>query len=213
MKKKNIFENIKAVAFDCDGVMFDTIDVNKMYYNTMLENFNRPLLTDEQFKEVHMFSVFDSLRYLFGDDEKILKEAFEFQKKIDYNNLLKHMIEEPYLKPLLTELKKNYRTGIATNRSNTMEMILDDFTLTEYFEIVVTTLNVENPKPYPDQLIKIIKYFDIEPEELLFIGDSPTDEMAAQNAGVPLIAYNNEDAESAVLHISSLKEVLDLLAA
>ena len=211
MTKTNIFNKIKAVAFDCDGVMFDTLNVNKMYYNTMLEHFNRPLLTDEQFKKVHMYSAFNSIKLLFGDDEKTLNKAFEFQQNIDYNSLLKHMTEEPYLKPLLAELKKRYNIGIATNRSNTMTMILDDFNLTEYFDIVVTTVNVKNPKPHPEQLYKILNFFNIEPDELIFIGDSQTDAMAAQSADVPLIAYNNPDATSAILHISSLKEILDLL--
>ena len=35
-------KNIKVVAFDCDGVMFDTTKANIAYYNQILDHFDRP---------------------------------------------------------------------------------------------------------------------------------------------------------------------------
>ncbi len=55
---------IKAVIFDCDGVMFDTTDANAAYYNRILAHFNRPVLTPEQFAYCHMHTVDNALRYL-----------------------------------------------------------------------------------------------------------------------------------------------------
>ena len=34
---------IKAVIFDCDGVMFDSIEANTVFYNRMLKRFDQPL--------------------------------------------------------------------------------------------------------------------------------------------------------------------------
>ena len=45
---------IRAVVFDCDGVMFDTADANRIYYNRVLERFGKPPLNQEQFINVHM---------------------------------------------------------------------------------------------------------------------------------------------------------------
>ncbi len=41
-------KNIEVVAFDCDGVMFDTINANMAYYNKILEHFGRPAMTPQQ---------------------------------------------------------------------------------------------------------------------------------------------------------------------
>jgi len=48
---------IKAVVFDCDGVMFDTAVANRKYYDEVLQAFGKSALNDEQFVNVHMMTV------------------------------------------------------------------------------------------------------------------------------------------------------------
>ena len=50
-------KHIKLVAFDCDGVMFDTAQANRLYYSHILQHFDRPTLTEEQFRFVHMHTL------------------------------------------------------------------------------------------------------------------------------------------------------------
>jgi len=57
--------SFKVVAFDCDGVLFDTEQANRVYYSNILQHFGKPVVTDEQFTFVHMHTVFESLAYLF----------------------------------------------------------------------------------------------------------------------------------------------------
>ena len=47
-------DTIKAVVFDCDGVMFDTADANRIYYNRVLANFNKQPLSEEQVVQVRV---------------------------------------------------------------------------------------------------------------------------------------------------------------
>ena len=72
-----------------------------------------------------------------------------------------------------------------------MDMIIEDFGLTGYFEYVMTASQVTKPKPHPEPLLKVLDYFKIEPEEALFIGDGEVDMMAANSAGVPFISYKS----------------------
>ncbi|MDL1964460.1 MAG: HAD family hydrolase, partial [Deltaproteobacteria bacterium] len=95
-------------------------------------------------------------------------------------------------------------------RTDTMKKVLIEHDLEEYFDLVVSALDVENPKPGPDQLIKILEHFNIEPGQLIYIGDSKLDELAAKAAGIPLIAYKNTSL-SAALYINSLKELENIL--
>jgi len=202
-------KNIKIVIFDCDGVMFDTVKANTAYYNRILSHLSKPPLTPEQFAFVHMHTADESLVYL-SDNEDELKAAQNYRRIIGYEEFIKYMEIEPHLKPLLQWLKPNYRRAIATNRSDTMPRVLSEFNLEDDFDMVVTALDVEYPKPYPDQLFKILNHFKINPGNALYVGDSKVDETASKAAGVPLAAYNNRSL-SADFHITSLNDIKDIL--
>lgn len=202
-------QNIKVVAFDCDGVMFDTTQANKAYYNQILGHFGLPSMTPEQFAFSHMHTVDQSIATLFKDDKRI-REAHAYRKKMSYLPFLEYMEIEPYLKPLLENLRPKYKTAVATNRTDTMDRVITAHSLEGYFDLVVSASDVERPKPHPDPLIKILQHFKIEPEQSVYIGDSELDEMAATAAGMIFVAYKNESLSTA-LHINSLKEMEDIL--
>ncbi len=201
--------NFKIVAFDCDGVIFDTEQANRVYYSTILQHFGRPAVTDEQLAFVHMHTIFESLAYLFPD-EKSLTAAHDFRKTLDYQHFLSYFILEPHLVSLLEKLRPQFKTAIATNRSDTMKRLLTEFDLDGFFDLIVTASDVERPKPHPDVLLKISDHFNIPPQEVIYIGDSRLDELAAKAAGMPLIAYRNPTL-SALYHVNHLNEIEDLL--
>lgn len=200
---------IKVLVFDCDGVMFDTEKANRMYYNRILEHFGKSPLTQEQFEYVHMSTVKQALFFLFKGRET-MDEIFEFTRTMSYAPLIPHMEIEPYLKPLLHTVKKQMKTAIATNRSTTMNGVMTYHGLSDLFDLVVTSLDVEQPKPHPEQLLKILDHFKVEPEEALYIGDSKTDEQAALKSGVPFVSYKNPSLEASH-HIRDLREVMAIL--
>lgn len=201
---------IKAVVFDCDGVMFDSSHANRMYYNRVLERFEKPLLSDEQFEKVHMYTVNEALTYLFPE-KKSLGDVYDYLKGVGYFRFLKYMIKEPGLNVLLDILKqKGYRRGVATNRTNTMASLLEESGLSQAFDMVVTAADVEHPKPAPDQLIKLLSAFALEPDEMLFIGDTIYDEMAASAAGTCFAAFKNSSL-NADFHVDRMDEFLKIL--
>ncbi|MDP3283011.1 MAG: HAD-IA family hydrolase [Desulfobacterales bacterium] len=210
-ENKKPMEDIRVVAFDCDGVMFDSVQANMDYYNSILEHFGQPLMTPEQFAHAHMHTANEVLANLFSDPEA-LEAACEFRKKMSYWPFIKDMKIEPGLKSLLEKIRPKYGTAVATNRSDTMQGIIAEHGLEGYFDIVVCALDVKNPKPHPESLIKIVEHFGIKPSQAIYVGDSVLDEMAAKAAGIPLVAYNNRNL-SAGYHITSLKELGEMLPA
>ena len=199
----------KVVAFDCDGVLFDTEQANRVYYSNILQHFGRPSVTDEQFVFVHMHTVYESLAYLFPD-EKALAAANVYRKTMNYQQYLSYFTVEPHLVSLLEKLKPQFKTAIATNRSDTMNRLLAAFDLDGYFDLIVTASDVERPKPHPDALLKISDHFHIAPDQVIYIGDSRLDELAAKAAGMPLVAYRNPEL-SAEFYVNSLNEIEGLL--
>jgi len=201
--------NIECVAFDCDGVLFDTAQANRYYYSHVLQHFGRPALTEQQFRYVHMHTVHESIAYLFPE-ENILEAVHEFRKTMDYQKYLSYLTVEPQLVSLLGKLRPQKKTAIATNRTDTMEQLLAEFDLDGYFDLIVTSSDVEQPKPHPEVLLKILNYFNLSPHQVIYIGDSQVDELAARAAKMPLVAYRNRELE-AEYHINSLGELEELL--
>ena len=202
-------KQISVIAFDCDGVLFDTVQSNKSYYNAVLAHVGLPELTPEQFEFIFTHTVQESLEFLFGKNENLAK-AQAFKQKMPYDDFIRKMEMEPNLISLLQKLRPKFKTAIATNRTDSMRLVLNEFNLNPYFDLVVCASDVPNPKPHPDVLLRILDHFRITPQQALYVGDSRLDEAAAKAARMPFVAYGNPSL-SADYHIKNLKAIEDIL--
>ncbi|MEE4253670.1 MAG: HAD hydrolase-like protein [Desulfuromusa sp.] len=201
---------LKLVIFDCDGVMFDSREANRAYYNHILAAFECPPMNEEELGYVHIHNVFDSVDHIFRNHSRVsMPEVDKFRQGVDYSSFLRHMTMEPDLKEFLEAITPNYHRAISTNRVNTMDMILDIFELRSNFEIVMTASNSPRPKPAPDALHIILKHFGLTVDEAIFIGDSTVDRDHCASVGMKLIAFKNPQLEAAY-HVESFMEVLRL---
>jgi len=203
-------KNVKVVAFDCDGVMFDSVKANTAYYNHILRRFGLPDMTSEQFVYANMHTAEKVLAYLFTDAE-MRDAALAYRSRLSYRPFVMEMEIEPHLKALLRKLRARYKTAIATNRTDSIGWVIQDHGLEGLFDLVISALDVRCPKPDPEPLQRILEYFQIGPQEALYVGDSELDQIAAAGAGIPLVAYNNP-ALKAAHHIRNLKALEVLLA-
>ncbi len=201
--------DLKAVIFDCDGVMFNTNRANEAYYNQILQHFGRPLLTPEQFKYCHMATGDEAMRYLF-DDTGLAEAAQEYRLSMGYSRFIQLMEIEPHLKPLIDSLRPGIRTAVGTNRADTMAEVMEVHGLNDFFDLVVTSRDVPTPKPAPDILNRVLDHFGIAPGQAVYIGDSIVDEQAAAAAGIAFVAYGDPGLKAAH-HVESLEEIFALV--
>lgn len=184
----------KVVIYDCDGVILDSIESNYVFYNRVMEYLGRPALdrTNLDAKRVlHTYSFYDVMEYFFAGDAR-REEAFQFARTIHYRDLVPFMRMEDGFVAALDKLKDHASLAICTNRATSMEMIISDFGLEGYFEYVMTASQVTHPKPHPEPLLKVLKFFGAAPHEALFIGDGEVDMQAAAAADIPFIAYKSD---------------------
>ncbi len=187
----------KLVIFDCDGVMFDSKYANEKFYNHVLASFGHPPMSKEELEYVHMHSVTDSVRYIFRHYPDDIDRALDHRLEVDYAPFLDYMKMEPDLPEFLEFLKRrSCGMAISTNRTNTMNRILNTSGIAPYFGMVMTAANAPRPKPWPDALIEIMRYYKCSESETLYIGDSVVDEEHAHSAGVDLVAFKNQELKA-----------------
>ena len=200
----------KIIIFDCDGVMFSSREANRVYYNHLLEKFACPSMTEEEVDYVHCHNVNDSVAHIFRNHPEVdLTAVAAYRAGLDYSPFVRYMEMEPDLPQFLQQIKPRYHTAISTNRTNTMELVLDTFDLAPWFDMVVTAQNAPRPKPAPDGLLMILDHFGLTPAEAIYIGDSEVDVEHCQSVGVELIAFKNPNL-TADYHVNSFMEILAL---
>jgi HAD superfamily hydrolase (TIGR01509 family) len=197
---------IRGIVFDCDGVLFESRKANLAYYNTVLAHFDEPPVEEADHANAHLCHTAAStqvLLHLLG--EKRAPQALSIAAQLDYRQFVPYMEPEPGMREALAALAELYPLAIATNRGYSMPGILEHFGLTGYFSIVVTSQDVNRPKPAPDMLFEVAKRMQLAPHELLFVGDSELDKAAANSAGMPFAAYRgNLQAELRLEHHGEL---------
>lgn len=190
---------LTGVAFDCDGVMFDSRQVNVVYYNLIKERLGLPPMTKDQEDYVHAHAVRESLAHIVPAER--WGEMEQARAAIDYREVLPAMRPEPGLHELLWWLRdQGLRLAVFTNRTTTMEMVLERFDLEHYFDLVVTARTVR-AKPHPEGMHRIMRAWGCGPMDMAYLGDSGVDAVAARAAGVPLWAFRNESLPAA-MHVS-----------
>lgn len=187
---------VRGIIFDCDGVLFESRQANLEYYNTIFSIMGEAPVTKDDRERAHLCHTAASpvvFEVVLGSER--LGEALGIASKIDYRQFIPFMTPEPGMVEALSCLSERFPLAVATNRGTSMKEILCHFDLDRYFSAVVTSRDVERPKPHPDMLHLASERLGIQEEDLLFVGDSELDRQAALTAGIPFVAYKS-DVES-----------------
>lgn len=196
-----------VIIYDCDGVLIDSREANRAFYNDILAHFGLPPLTEEQLDYVQVSTSGQAVDFLFNDTPW-KDEAQAYQLTLDNEPYIARLRLMPHVREVLAALSSRCRTAVATNRGRSLAPILRHFHLDGLFDYTVSSYDVANPKPHPECLLRVLEYFQAEPQAALYIGDSAVDRLVAQRAGVPFAAYKNPALE-APCHLA---DHLDLLA-
>ncbi|MBI1817072.1 MAG: HAD-IA family hydrolase [Deltaproteobacteria bacterium] len=201
---------LRAVIFDCDGVLFDSWRANVAYYNAVLRQMDLPPLSAEWEKRAHFMASSQVFDQLFADDPATLQQARQIARAIDYGPFYDLMEPAPGLYPLLASLKRSYRLAMASNRGTTVQEVMRRFKLDAYLDLAVGVLDVARPKPHPDMIEKCLSHFDVAPGAAVYVGDAESDLAAATAAGVHFVGVG--DTPWTTRRVQQLHELRNQLA-
>jgi HAD superfamily hydrolase (TIGR01549 family) len=199
----------KALIYDFDGVIVDSLEANEFYYNRLLRHFGLPPVRAEQ-KEIIQTRTSQEVIELLFDNHSLIEEARVFEKKMNNDEIIPMIQLEPYIRETLEGLKDRYRTAIATNRGKSLPLVLEFHNLGQYFELTISSSQVQHPKPHPEYLEIILQKFSLSPNQALYIGDAEVDARLASAAGVHFVAYKNQDLP-AWAHLNDHRDIWSIL--
>ncbi len=193
MPFKNLPLPVGAIVIDLDGTLLHTAPELAEAANRMLRDMGRPAVS----QELLMSYIGNGIswlvkRALTGDmhaepEVALYDGALPIFEK-HYTALL--LQSKPFggvLEGLDKMKAAGYRLGCITNKvARYTEPLLTGVGLAPYFELVLSGDSLLEKKPHPMPLLHAAKFFGVAIENLLLIGDSLNDAVAARAAGCPV---------------------------
>ena len=198
---------VKAVIFDLDGTLLNTLTDLSASVNYTLERFGFPLRSE---REVRSY-LGNGIRALV---EKSLPDMTDECLKVfkDYYDIHKDDNTAPYdgIVDMLRSVKAaGLKTAIVSNKYDAAVQYLKDVTFSGLIDFAVGEGNGIAAKPAPDGVWLALKKLNAVKEESVYVGDSEVDLMTAENSGLKCVAvtWGFRDREELILR--GAKNVID----
>lgn len=178
---------IKAVFFDLDGTLVNSLEDLATSTNYALKEFGFPIHEVEKYK----YFVGDGMQKLI---ERVLPEnsrTAEMQKSVFesfWNHYAEHYVDKTVvydgIKELLSALRQEgLKLAVVSNKAQEMALEVTNKLLGDSLDVVCGKQEGYLPKPDPQLTLKTMSDIGVKPEECVFIGDSGMDAATAVNIG------------------------------
>lgn len=183
----------KAVIFDLDGTLLNTLDDLADSTNYALSKFGYPTRTIDEVRQFVGNGVAKLIERAIPEGKNnpnfekclaIFKENYAqnmYNKTAPYNGIIE----------MLSNLKsKGIKIAVVSNK---FDLAVKEL-CKKYFEGFIDFAAGENEaqgirkKPAPDTVISVLNEFNFAPEDAVYVGDSDVDIMTAKNSKMPCIS-------------------------
>ncbi len=188
---------MRVVLFDNDGTLSDSVPTVIQATNQALSARGYAPNTDEEIIDGMRFKTSERmLRHIGSDDKKLGIILAE-----DYYAAFFSSISRVKLFDGIADCLNRLRTQeitlgiVSNNASDIVETVLSQNGIRSHFSILIGEDNAEETKPGPGGLLQACRLLDIKPDQCIYVGDSLSDSLAAEAAGMPSIGveWNHHD--------------------
>lgn len=179
---------MKAVIFDLDGTLVDSISSIANATNKALKKCNLKERSIEEYKYFAGDGALELLKracYASGDTKyENLDKIFKIYNEIFEKDCTLGVKPFENIKNMLKILKeKNIKLAVLSNKPHerTLDVVKKIFP-ENYFDYVLGYKNEETKKPSPKGAIHICNYLTIPNESCIYVGDTDTDMQTGKNA-------------------------------
>ena len=198
---------IKAVIFDMDGVLVDSLDAGVKFFGDILEKAGYRKPTKSEMEAMFHMNRKDILKTIAKtDSDKEIDRIMEVSETVEYPEYLLSTSDE--VKKVVEDLSKKYPLAVVTTRMRkTTESCFNVSGLKKFFNVIVSYEDTEKHKPNPEPLLFAVERLGIKPSEAVYIGDMESDMKAAKSAGMKIIIYSKKAINGADYNTESFKKI------
>ncbi|MBD5131179.1 MAG: HAD-IA family hydrolase [Clostridiales bacterium] len=216
--------DLKAIIFDLDGTLLDTLDDLTAAVNHALTTFNLGTLDRSRIRRYVGNGVPKLIErvlyYVTTGDEPDLDNG-TFDDRSTFNAVLavftqyydKHNsdLTRPYdgIPEMLEKVKAaGYKSAIVTNKYDGAAQALK----AKFFgtvDLVVGEQSGIRPKPAPDGVLRALEVLGVDKSQAIYVGDGETDMKTAENCGMPVVAVTWGFRDRGVLSAFSPDHIID----
>ncbi|MBP2168635.1 phosphoglycolate phosphatase [Erwinia toletana] len=189
------FTDIRALAFDLDGTLVDSAPGLASALDQALQAMQLPAAGVERIStwigNGADIMVERALSWALGQpphedqarDARVLFDKFYAQTVESGSTLFPHVAST-----LVALSARNIPLAVVTNKPTPfVAPLLQSLGIAQHFSLIIGGDDVVVKKPHPAPLFLVLGTFGLLPQELLFVGDSRNDILAAQAAGCPCV--------------------------
>ena len=201
---------VKAVLFDLDGTLLDTIELLLSSVRWAFRNRpGRGPTTDEWIAGIGT-PLASQLRVYATDEQDLaaLIDGYREYQREHHDRLTRAYADA--IETVADLFRAGYRIGVVTSKaSDIANRSLAFVGLDRYLEIVVGFDATERHKPDPEPVLYALNALQVNPTEAVFVGDSPHDMYAGNAAGVITVGALWGPFQREALQVASPRFSLD----
>lgn len=180
----------KAVLFDLDGTLADTLGDLRDAVNNALQQLRFPLRSSAEIQAAVGHGVRNLiLQSLPADAATCADQALAFFRSYYAEHLLVHTQPYPGIPAQLAQLKAaGIRLGVVSNKYDAAVQTICSGLFPDTLDVICGETPDCPRKPAPDLPLRAAALLHVSPAETLFVGDSETDVQTAMHAHMDLLA-------------------------
>ena len=142
--------------------------------------------------------------------DKLAPSLSEFDRDNFFEIAYEHFAEAgvwklyPEVVDVLRELQPRYQLAVISNFDGRLRLILEHLGISKFFEHVFVSSEIGADKPDPEIFRRALKFVNLKPDQVLYVGDDPDrDWKAAAAAGLSVFKLDRDK--------NSLRDLLIML--
>lgn len=178
----------EGLIFDCDGTLVDTMPIHFKAWSSTTK-VHGLVFPEDRFYALGGVSPFEVLRILSSEQGvEVDPEAVTREKESRYMELIAEADEIPEVMQIVRENHGKIPMAVASGGTpETVEGILDHCGIRHYFDAIVTSEDVEKPKPAPDTFLEAARRINVAPEKCRAYEDADMGMKAILAAGMDAV--------------------------
>jgi phosphoglycolate phosphatase len=178
----------KGVIFDLDGTLVNSLEDIADAMNSVLQDLDYPTHNYDDYQ----YFIGSGLRNLVSkalpathNNENQIERCYDLMVDVYRDNCTNQTKPYDGIVELLDHLiSRNIKLSVFSNKADALTKEITAFLFPGYFSPIVG-LSIESlKKPNPFEAVEISKNLGIQPEEMIFVGDSGIDMQTATNANM-----------------------------